>query len=75
MAPISHTPSGAVFVGDLDSAADLVETFSLASGCGGYSRDDDDECYVSGDELTCFNCRGRRWVSEGFTCMKGLLSE
>ena len=74
MPPISHTPSGVVFIGDIDSAADLIDAALLASRCDGYSRDDDDECYVTGDGPTCFNCRGRRWVSEGFTCMKGLLS-
>jgi hypothetical protein len=73
MTPVIDTDSGAVFDGNVDSAADLSATAAIASQCAGYSRDDDDECYVDGDDPTCFNCRARRWMAEGFSCMKGLL--
>lgn len=73
MAPVQQTESGLTFVGDLDNAGDLLDTAAIAAGCVAYARDDDDECYAEGDDPTCFNCRARRWVPGGFTCMKGML--
>ncbi len=73
MEPTLHPHPGAVFNGSLDNDDDLVACAAIAVRCAGYSRDDDDECYVEGYGPTCFNCRGRRWLSVGFGCMKGYL--
>ncbi|MGB4593433.1 MAG: hypothetical protein WBI63_06625 [Coriobacteriia bacterium] len=67
------TDSGLVFVGSLDDDGDLVATAAIAASCAAFSRDDDDECYLQGDDPSCFNCRARRWVRGGFTCARGLL--
>lgn len=73
MAPIIDTESGSVFVGGVDNDGSLTHAARIALECEGFSLDDDDECYVEGDEPTCFNCRARRWTRDGFSCMKGLL--
>ena len=73
MTPVIATDSGFAFVGCVDVDADVSATAAIARGCPGYSRDDDDECYVDGDEPSCFNCRARRWTRDGFTCMRSLL--
>jgi hypothetical protein len=73
MTPVVGAGSGAVFIGSVDSDADLAAAATIALACAGFTRDDDDECYVDGDVPSCFNCRSRRWVTGGFTCMKGLL--
>ena len=41
-----------------------------ASVCAHFRRDYEEECFYE-DEITCFNCRYRRWDREGFQCMKG----
>ena len=41
-----------------------------ASGCVHFRRDYEEECFYE-DEITCYNCRYRRWDREGFQCMKG----
>jgi hypothetical protein len=74
VAQVRGTDSGPVFFGCVDEDEDLAAAVSIAAACPGFSRDDDDECYVAGDGPTCFNCRVRRWVRGGFTCTKGLLS-
>lgn len=73
MAPIIDTESGPAFAGSVDEAESLAIAAKIACGCAGFSLDDDDECYVEGDEPTCFNCRARRWTRSGFSCTKGLL--
>lgn len=73
VAPIVDTETGSVFVGNLDDDADLAAAAAIAASCAGFSRDDDDECYLEGDGASCFNCRARRWVRGGFTCSRGLL--
>jgi hypothetical protein len=73
MAPIIDTESGPVFAGSVDEDASLTAAAAIARDCEAFSRDDDDECYVEGDEPTCFNCRARRWTPGGFSCTKGLL--
>jgi hypothetical protein len=60
------------FVGMLDSGDDLAAAAQIAQGCAGFSADEDDECYAP-EEVSCFNCRARRWQPDGFTCMRGLL--
>jgi len=73
MAPVIDTESGPAFVGSIDEETDLAAAEAIARECDGFSVDDDDECYVEGCERTCFNCRRRRWTSNGFTCTRGLL--
>ncbi len=62
-------------MGSVDDDADLLVVAAIAERCSAFSRDDDDECYVDSDGPTCFNCRGRRWLPEGFSCMRGLLHD
>lgn len=73
MARIIDTESGIVFEGSIDDPEDVRAAAAAASRCQAFARDDDDECYADGDGPTCFNCRARRWVRGGFTCMRGLL--
>ncbi len=73
MTPIIDTDSGAVFSGSVDDDEAVNAAATIARDCLGFSADDDDECYVDAGEPNCFNCRGRRWVQNGFTCLKGLL--
>jgi hypothetical protein len=40
-----------------------------AMACAHFTLDDEDEL-VSDEEITCLNCRYRRWTQETFTCMK-----
>ena len=58
---------GATSDGDVEHAA------ALAAACGSYRRDDEDEDPLDG-AVNCFGCRFRRWVPDGFTCLKGLLA-
>jgi hypothetical protein len=74
MTPILDSSSGAFFAGSIDDDVDLAAAAAIATSCAGYDRDEDDECYVEGDDPNCFNCRGRRWTPGGFTCMRGLLA-
>ena len=48
-------------------AEDIAE--SAAKECGGFVRDYEEECF-SDREVTCYNCRYRRWTSGSFECMK-----
>jgi hypothetical protein len=73
MTPIIDSESGSVFVGSVDDVESLAAAAEIARDCDAFSIDDDDECYVEGDEPTCFNCRARRWTGDGFSCTKGLL--
>jgi len=73
MTPILDTDSGAVFIGSVEGDESLAEAAEIAQGCAAFSRDDDDECYVDGDEPSCFNCRSRRWIRDGFSCTRRLL--
>lgn len=37
--------------------------------CGGFRRDYEEECFAE-QEVTCYNCRYRRWTRDSFECMK-----
>jgi hypothetical protein len=73
MTHVVHGDSGPVVLGSVDDAAAEADAARIASACEGYSRDDDDECYVGGEAANCFDCRARRWMQGGFSCMKGML--
>ena len=57
------------FRGSLESADDLLAASEIAGECPVYSIDEDDEDYCEG-KMTCFNCRYRRWLADGFQCVK-----
>ena len=71
MAPLRDTDAGPVFVGSVDAEADVAAASTVAAACPSFSADEEDECYIEGDAPNCFNCRGRRWVPDGFTCLRG----
>jgi hypothetical protein len=73
MTPVLDSDSGVVFVGSVDEGEDLAAAAAIALRCDAFTRDDDDECYVDGEDPSCFDCRARRWVRSGFTCTRGLL--
>lgn len=72
MRQIEENAGSLVFRGNLDDAGDSLAAFEIAGKCPVYVIDEDDEDYCDGAR-TCFNCRFRRWLPEGFACMKGLL--
>ncbi|MBE5781417.1 MAG: hypothetical protein E7328_06330 [Clostridiales bacterium] len=37
--------------------------------CGGFIKDYEEECFAE-EEVTCYNCRYRRWTADSFECMK-----
>ena len=43
---------------------------SAAADCPAFCRDYEDEGFYD-EDITCYNCRYRRWNNEGFECMKG----
>ena len=43
---------------------------SAAAECGDFRRDCEEECFAAA-ERSCYNCRCRRWLPDGFECMKG----
>ena len=72
MARLEQTRTGVAFRGSVDRDADLAAAVRVASACSSHRRDDEDEDPVGG--VNCFGCRYRRWVPDGFSCMKGLLA-
>lgn len=50
-------------------AADEKRARKAAQACPWFRLDDEDE-QVSEEELTCLNCRYRRWTVESFECLK-----
>ena len=40
-----------------------------ALACGRFSRDDEEECFAL-EDISCYNCRYRRWTSDSFECMR-----
>jgi hypothetical protein len=73
VAVLTRTDGEPEFRGSVDSDDDLAAAARTASACGTYRRDDEDEDPLDGSP-SCFGCRYRRWVPDGFTCMKGLLT-
>jgi len=73
VAAIEVVGSNVVFRGAVDLDDDLLEAARIAAVCPAYRRDDEDEDPVDGAR-SCFGCRYRRWVPDGFTCMAGRLA-
>ena len=45
------------------------QAIQAAQACTHFTLDDEDEL-VSDEEITCLNCRYRRWTQESYVCMK-----
>ncbi|BCS55751.1 hypothetical protein [Geobacter sp. SVR] len=74
MLHVVNNGDGISFRGDVANAGDLLAAALLAGKCPDYSIDDDDEdCCDS--ERSCFTCRYRRWLADGFSCTRGRLSD
>ncbi|WP_251554082.1 hypothetical protein [Neobacillus muris] len=58
-----------VFWGDIESKDVYDETVLMAENCPDFQMDVEDEIVYEG-QMTCCNCRFRRWHPEGFTCYK-----
>lgn len=46
-----------------------AEAEQAALRCTNFFRDDEEECFAS-EEISCYNCRYRRWTSDSFECMR-----
>lgn len=57
------------FMGNPDSLEVFETTQQMACNCPTFQMDVEDEI-VYENQTTCYNCRYRRWDSEGFTCFK-----
>ncbi|WP_342433334.1 hypothetical protein [Neobacillus sp. FSL H8-0543] len=57
------------FKGDAGNSEVYHTTVFMAENCSAFQMDVEDEI-VFDDQMTCFNCRYRRWQAEGFTCYK-----
>lgn len=73
MQQIVKDGGGVRFRGSVENAEDMLASSEIAEQCPVYSIDDDDEDYCDGVR-TCFNCRYRRWLVDGFQCMRDLLA-
>ena len=49
--------------------ADFGKAAEAAEQCVAFSADCEEEC-VADEEVSCYNCRYRRWTRESFVCMK-----
>lgn len=58
------------FCGTGNTSQDAHTAGILARKCACFAVDVDDELY-SENEVSCFNCRYRRWTRVGFSCYKG----
>ena len=41
---------------------------SEAGNCRFFRLDDEDECFAR-EDVSCYNCRYRRWTNDSFECM------
>ena len=73
MARVEVTESGVAFRGTVDQDRDLTAAAGIARGVREGSQDDEDEDPLGGAR-SCFGCRYRRWVPDGFTCLRDVLS-
>ncbi len=49
--------------------SDWAKAAEIAGDCLGFVPDDEDE-QVAQEEVSCYNCRFRRWTKHSFICMK-----
>lgn len=57
------------FYGNEDLPNVLNTTISMATNCGEFQMDVEDEIIYE-NLTTCYNCRYRRWNANGFSCFK-----
>lgn len=57
------------FYGNADLPEVLNTTISMATNCREFQMDVEDEIIYE-NLTTCYNCRYRRWNSDGFSCFK-----
>ena len=67
---VKETGRAKCFLGDDSIREDMDATVALAAACPFYKDDVEEEIYLEGAPLTCYNCRYRRWASPGFSCYK-----
>jgi hypothetical protein len=72
MRQVTEEQGRLIFRGTIENADDLLAALAIAARCDAYSIDEDDEDYCEGVR-TCFNCRYRRWLTDGFQCLKNRL--
>ncbi|MBR5619971.1 MAG: hypothetical protein IKW76_09570 [Clostridia bacterium] len=48
---------------------DWAAAAQAAENCGAFRADCEEEC-VADDDVSCYNCRFRRWTRDSFVCMK-----
>lgn len=48
---------------------DRAQAKKVANECYEFALDDEDE-QMAEDEISCYNCRYRRWTKQSFICMK-----
>ncbi len=46
-----------------------TEVRTIARGCDRFAPDDEDE-QTDAEPVSCYNCRYRRWLTDGFECRK-----
>lgn len=61
-----------IFRGTMENPDDFLAALAIAVQCDAYFIDEDDEDYCEGVR-TCFNCRYRRWLTDGFQCLRNRL--
>lgn len=49
---------------------DWAQAAEIAAGCPCFAPDHEDE-QTAEEEISCYNCRFRRWTASTFICMKG----
>ncbi len=49
--------------------ASFAEASATAENCPHFREDCEDELYCD-DEISCYNCRYRRWTQTSFECIK-----
>lgn len=58
---------GKVFVGGRNDWTGAAEA---AEACVSFRMDVEEEL-IADEEITCYNCRYRRWTVDSFTCQRG----
>ena len=48
---------------------DFAQAAATAAGCAAFRADCEEEC-VADEDVSCYNCRYRRWTRDSFVCMK-----
>lgn len=53
----------------LGGQEDYNQVITIARGCPNFVADYEEE-WMDEEEVSCYNCRYRRWTAESFMCMK-----